>query len=88
MPKRRFSESKVLSILKEADAGAEVPALARRYGVAEQTIRNWKSRYGGLDEGGIRQMRQLQDENARLKRVVAQQALDIQALKEVLGKDL
>ena len=68
------------------DAGMKVADLCRKHGISDATFYNWRSRYGGMDVWEARRLRQLEEENQRLKRLVADQALDIQVLKEVLGK--
>ncbi|EAY69313.1 Transposase [Burkholderia dolosa AU0158] len=73
-------------MLKEADAGMKVADLCRKHGISDATFYNWRSRYGGMDVSEARRLRQLEEENQRLKRLVADQALDIQVLKDVLGK--
>jgi putative transposase len=73
-------------VLKEADAGMKVADLCRKHGISDATFYNWRSRYGGMDVSEARRLRQLEEENQRLKRLVADQALDIQVLKDVLGK--
>ncbi len=83
MPKKRYSENQILTILKEHEAGVLIKELCRQHGMAEQTFYNWKAKYSGLDRQGIRKLRLLQEENARLKRLVA-----TQALKEVLLDNL
>jgi putative transposase len=82
----RFSMEQILSILKEAEGGAKVSELCRRYGIAEQTLYRWKAKYGGMAISDAKRLKQLEVENAQLKRLVADQALDILALKAALGK--
>jgi putative transposase len=69
MKKSRFSEEKIISILKELEAGAKAAELARKYGVSDVTIYNWKSRYGGMEVSQLRRLKDLESENARLKRM-------------------
>jgi putative transposase len=83
---KRFTEEQIIAVLKEAEAGAKTPDLCRRHGVSEQTFYRWKARYGGLEVSDLRRLRQLEDENSRLKRLVADLALDNQALKELIQK--
>ena len=86
MKRKRFTEEQIIGVLKEAEAGAKSTDLCRRHGISEQTFYRWKSKYGGLEVHEARRLRQLEDENARLKRLVADLTLDKQVLKELLGK--
>jgi putative transposase len=83
---KRFTEEQIIAVLKESEAGAKTPELCRRHGVSEQTFYRWKARYGGLEVSELRRLRQLEDENGRLKRLVADLTLDNQALKELVRK--
>ncbi|MCA9411037.1 MAG: transposase [Candidatus Omnitrophica bacterium] len=86
MKKKRYSEEQIIKILKEVESGTSVREVSRREGVTEPTIYRWRSRYGGLSESELRRLRELEAENARLKKIVAQQAIDIDALKEINSK--
>lgn len=86
MKKTRFTEEQIIAVLKEQEVGMKVVDLCRKHGISEQTFHNWKKRYGGLSVSELRRMRELEQENNRLKRLVADQALDIQILKDVNSK--
>jgi putative transposase len=86
MKRTRFSEEQIIGVLKEAEAGAKTADLARRHGVSEATIYNWKAKYGGLEVSEAKRLRSLEDENGRLKRLLADAMLDNAALKDLLTK--
>ncbi|WP_143737079.1 IS3 family transposase [Erythrobacter tepidarius] len=86
MKRKRFSEEQIIGVLKEAEAGAKTADLARRHGVSEATIYNWKAKYGGLEVSEARRLRELESENAKLKRLLADTMLDNVALKDLLFK--
>jgi putative transposase len=83
---KRYSEEQILGILREVETGTSVLEVCRKYGVSENTVYRWKSKFGDMNAEQLRQLRQLESENARLKKIVAQQALDNEALKELLAK--
>jgi putative transposase len=83
MKRKRFSEEQIVTILKQAEGGLPIAELIRQHGISEGTYYRWKSKFGGMELGDARRLKQLEDENRRLKRLVADQALDIQILKEV-----
>lgn len=83
MKRSRFSEEQIITILKQAEGGLPLPELLRQHGISAGTYYRWKSKYGGLELSEAKRLKQLEDENRRLKRLVADQALDIQILKEV-----
>ena len=83
MKRTRFSEEQIIGVLKEAEAGAKTADLARRHGVSEATIYNWKSKYGGLEVSDARRLKELERENGRLKKLLAETMLDNAILREV-----
>ncbi len=84
MKRKRYSEEKIISILKEHEAGASVPDLSRRHGIVENTIYRWKSKYGGMEVSEAKRLRELESENAKLKKLLAEAELDKAALKELV----
>ena len=84
---KRVKEDRIIAILKEAEAGVSVQELCRTYGMSDGTFYNWKAKYGGLTVSEAKRLKTLEDENRRLKHIVAEQALDIQALKSVVSKN-
>lgn len=83
----KFSAEQIVGILKEHEAGAGTGELCRRHGISQQTFYRWRQAYGGLERGEAARLKALADENARLKRLVAEQALDLQALRDLLRKN-
>ena len=86
MKRTRFTEEQIIAVLREAESGAAVKELCRRAGISAVTFYRWKSKFEGMDISEIRRLRLLEDENVRLKKIVAQQVLDIDALKAVVSK--
>ncbi len=86
MRKSKFSEEQIIKVLKEVEAGAKVQDVVRRLGITETTFYRWKAKFGGLEVNEAKRLRALEDENRRLKTMVADQALDIQGLKHLLSK--
>ena len=86
MKKKRFTEEQIIGILREQEAGAKVADLARKYAVSEATLYNWKAKYGGMDVSEAKRLKALEDENARLKKLLADQMLEAAALRELLTK--
>jgi putative transposase len=84
---RRYTEEQIIGILKEAAAASSAAEVIRRHGITAHTFYRWKAKYAGMEVSDARRLKALEDENRRLKRVVANQTLDIQILKELLGKD-
>ena len=87
MSKKRYTEEQIIKVLKEAEGGTPVAELCRKYGVSEPTVYNWKAKYGGLEVSELRRLKTLEDENRRLKHLVADLTLDNQALKAISSKN-
>lgn len=86
MKKSRFTETQIVSILQKHESGTKVSELCRESGISEQTFYNWKAKYGGMSVNELKRVKELEEENSRLKRIVANQALEIDAVKYVLEK--
>ena len=86
MPRKGHSEEQIVFALRQVENGAKVPEVCRKLGVSEQTFYRWKAKYGGMDVSEARKLKGLEDENAKLKRMLADAMLDNVALKDLLGK--
>jgi putative transposase len=86
--KSRFSEEKIIAVLKQAEAGVKVSELVRKLGVSEATFYNWKAKYGGLDASQLRRLKELESENAKLKKMYAELSLTHHALQDAVEKKL
>jgi putative transposase len=87
MVRKRYTEEQIIQVLREGEAGARVADLCRKYGMSEATYYNWKARYAGMTVSDVKRLKALEDENRRLKQMVAEQALDNKALKDLLAKN-
>jgi putative transposase len=88
MKKSRFSESQIIRILKEADGGRKVADICREHGVSQATYYQWKAKFGGMEASDIRRLKELEEENTKLKRMFANLSLENEALKDVIAKKL
>ena len=86
MKRKRFAQEEIVKILQEAESGVKVGDLVRRHGITEQTFYRWRSKYGGLQVNEAKRLKELEEENRRLKKVLADTLLDKEMLKEVLAK--
>lgn len=86
MKKQRFTEEQIIAVLKEQEAGAKAADLWRKHGISEATFYNWKAKYGGMEVSEAKRLKALEEENAKLKKLLAEQMLDVAALRELLSK--
>ena len=87
MTRKRHTEEQIIGVLKDAQAGIGISELCRKHGISDATFYKWRTNYAGLEISDVKKLRQLEDENRRLKQRVAEQALDIQALKAITAKN-
>ncbi|SDG62046.1 putative transposase [Thalassobaculum litoreum DSM 18839] len=87
MKRSRFSEEQIIGILKEHQAGLSAAELCRKHGISDATFYKWRSKYGGLEVSEAKRLKQLEDENARLKKLLAESVMDVSTLREMLGKN-
>ena len=88
MKKSRYTESQIIKVLNEVEGGRKIKDICREYGISDATYYNWKSKYGGMTASDIRRLKDLEDENRRLKRMYADLSLQHEALKDVIEKKL
>jgi putative transposase len=86
MKRIRFTEEQIIAVLREQEAGAKTAELARKHGISEATLYNWKAKYGGMEMSDAKRLRSLEEENRKLKKLLAESMLDQAALKELLTK--
>ena len=88
MKKSKYSETKIVSILKENEAGMSIPELSRKYGVSTATLYNWKAKYGGMDASQLKRLKEVEEENRKLKEMFADLSLQNRVLKDIIEKKL
>ncbi len=87
MKRSRFTQEQIIQVLQEVQAGGTARDICRRHGVSEQTLYRWKAKYGNMQASDVRRLKQLEDENRKLKQLLAEATLDNQALKDLLAKN-
>jgi putative transposase len=86
MKAKRFTDEQIIAVLREAEGGAKAKELCRKHGISEPTFYNWKAKYGGMTASDVRRLKELEAENGKLKRLLAEAELDKAALKDLLGR--
>jgi putative transposase len=86
MKKSRFSDTQILSILKQAESGIPIPEICREYGISSATFYNWQSKYGGMDVSLMKRLKEIEEENRRLKKMYAEERIKAEIVQEALGK--
>ena len=87
MKKSRFTEAQIMGVLRQAEGGIPVPELCREHGISSATFYKWRAKYGGVDASMMSRMKALEDENRRLKKLLAESMLDVATLREMMGKN-
>jgi len=87
MKRSRFTQEQIIGILKEHQAGLSATELCRKHGISDATFYNWRSKYGGMEVSEAKRLKQLEDENGRLKKLLAESMMDVSTLREMLGKN-
>ena len=87
MRRGRFTEDQIIGVLREHESGVKTADLCRKHGISDATFYNWRSKYGGMEVSEAKRLKQLEDENAKLKRLLAEQMMDVATLREMLGKN-
>ena len=87
MKRKRFTEEQIIGVLRESEAGAKTDDICRRHGISSATFYSWRKKYSGMDASEAKRLRELEAENAKLKRIVADQMLDMTSMKELLAKN-
>jgi putative transposase len=87
MKRSRFTEEQIIGVLKEHQAGLGATELCRKHGISDATFYNWRSKYGGMEVSEAKRLKQLEDENSRLKKLLAESVMDVSTLREMLGKN-